>query len=284
MLLLNLLPEPTALAACRLALSLVYFWAGVQKLNGTFFNVVPAWFVHPAIDWGWPSAIVATMRVCVLLTPFFEVFITVGVWFSKARWLAIAVAVILHIAALLFLGPIGHDTNPVIWPWNIAMIALFVLLFATKECVSPVQTLRELRHSWEGVLIVGLYGFLPILSFFGLWDSYLSFALYSYNLTKAEVYMSQSFLIDLPPRLQTYVYPVKHYNPAFQLPYMFEFSMWAEAEMGVPPLPEPRGYLVMFRYIATYATNNDDCSMLLETRNGKILCYRLGAAKPIVLK
>lgn len=79
MLLLNLLPEPTALAACRLALSFVYFWAGVQKLNGTFFNVVPAWFVHPAADWGWPTAIIATMRACVYFTPFLEVFIAVGV-------------------------------------------------------------------------------------------------------------------------------------------------------------------------------------------------------------
>jgi len=55
MLLLNLLPEGAALASCRMALSLVYFWAGVQKLNGAFFSSVPSWFVQPAADWGWPG-------------------------------------------------------------------------------------------------------------------------------------------------------------------------------------------------------------------------------------
>jgi len=276
MLLLNFLPEPIALASCRLAFSLVYFWAGVQKLNDTFFNEVPAWFVQPAKDWGWPNAIVTSISVCVILTPFLEVIIATGVWFRKTRWFAIAIAVILHIAALLFLGPIGHDVNRVIWPWNIAMIALLVVLFATGEQLSPVQTLSELRRSWSGVLVVGLYGLLPLLSFFGLWDSYLSFSLYSYNLAKAEVYVSQSFLNHLPPKLRNYAYPVKHYNPRFQLPYMFEFSMWAEGEMGVPPLPEPRGYLVMYRHICAYANKNDECWMLLETRTGRVLLYRSG--------
>lgn len=284
MLLLNLLPEATALAACRLAFSLVYFWAGIQKLNGTFFDEVPAWFVQPAADWGWPNAIVSMMRAGVYLTPFLEVFIAAGVWFRKTRWFAITIAAILHLAALLFLGPIGRDVNRVIWPWNIAMIALLIVLFATKEPSPLAQTWRDLRRSSCALLIVGLYGFLPLLSFFGLWDSYLSFALYSYNLANAEIYVSHSGFACLPPKLQAYVYPVKNYNPALQLPYMFEFPMWAQADMGVPPLPEPRGYLILFQHITTYVTNDDDCLMLLKTRRGKVLLYHPGATNPVVLK
>jgi hypothetical protein len=284
MLLLNLLPEPTALAACRFAFSFVYLWAGIQKLNGAFFNEVPAWFVQPAADWGWPNAMVIAIRACVYLTPFLEISIAAGVWFRKTRWFAIALIVILHTATLLFLGPVGRNVNRVIWPWNIAMIALAVVLFGTKEHSPLTQTWCDLRRSWSAVLVVGLYGILPLLSFFGFWDSYLSFALYSYNLANAEVYVSPSFLPRLPPKLQTYVYPVKNYDPNLQLPYMFEFPMWAQAEMGVPPLPEPRGYLIMFQHIGTYATNKDDCLMLLETRSGKVLRYRLGMADPEVLK
>jgi uncharacterized membrane protein YphA (DoxX/SURF4 family) len=284
MLLLNFLPEPVALAACRLALSIIYLWAGIQKLNGSFFGQLPAWFVQPATNWGLPHSIVECLKFCVVITPFLEIFIAIGLWFRKVRWFAMAIAVILHIAALLFLGPIGHNVNRVIWPWNIAMVALIVVLFATKEPVSFGHALRELRRSLYGSLVIGLYGLLPIFSFFGLWDSYLSFALYSYNVANAEIYVSPSFVGHLPPELRAYVYPVKNYNPALQLPYMFEYSMWAEANIGVPQVPEPRAYLVLFRHIAAYAPNDDGCSMVLETRTGTILLYRAGVPKPDVLK
>jgi uncharacterized membrane protein YphA (DoxX/SURF4 family) len=284
MLLLNFLPEPTALAACRLAFAFVYLWAGIQKINGTFFSEVPAWFVQPAADWGWPNAVVAAMREGVLLTPALEIFIATGIWFKKTRWFAIATAVILHVAALLFLGPIGRDVNHVIWPWNIDMIALLVVLFATKECVSLPEVWQDLRRCRSGILLVGLYGLLPLLSFFGWWDSYLSFALYSYNLADADVYVSPSLLDHLPSKLQTYVYPVKHFNPALQLPYMLEYRIWAEAEMGAPPLPEPRGYLILFHHVEAYATNDDDCRLLVKTRSGRILLYHLNDQNPTVLK
>jgi uncharacterized membrane protein YphA (DoxX/SURF4 family) len=284
MLLLNFLPEPVTLAACRLALSIIYFWAGIQKLNGSFFGQLPAWFVQPATNWGLPHGIVESIKFCVVITPFLEIFIAIGVWFRKARRFAIAIAAILHVAALLFLGPLGHNVNRVIWPWNITMVVLIVILFAAKEPVSFSQALRELRRSLCGSMIIGLYGLLPILSFFGLWDSYLSFALYSYNAANAEIYVSPSFLGHLPPELRAYVYPVKNYNPAMQLPYMFEYSMWAEADIGVPPVPEPRAYLVLFRHIAACVPNDDGCCMLLETRTGTILLYRARAPNPSVLK
>jgi hypothetical protein len=284
MLLLNLLPEQTALAACRVALSLVYVWAAVQKLNATFFTAIPAWFVQPATDWGLPDAVIAGLRACVWLTPFLEILIGVGVWFPKTRWVAIVTAAVLHGAALVFLGPLGHNINLVVWPWNIAMVALLIVLFGAKEYAALPQTLRELRRSACGTLVVGLFGLLPALSFFGWWDSYFSFALYSANLSKADLYVTGQFRDRLPARLQTYVHPVENFNPAFQLPFVFEHPLWAAEQLGVPPLPEPRGYAVMFRYIAAYATNDGGCRMIVETRGGKVLLYRPGEANPVVLK
>jgi hypothetical protein len=286
MLLLNLLPEGAALASCRMALSLVYFWAGVQKLNGAFFSSVPSWFVQPAADWGWPQALVTGLRVGVTLTPFYEVFISFGIWHPKTRWFAIGMAAMQHAMALLFLGPLGHNINLVVWPWNIAMVVLLLVLFGSRERASLSQAWSELRRSGKALSIVGLFGLLPVLSFFGCWDSYFSFALYSGNLSRAEVYLSQSFMLRLPLQLQPYVYPVKNFDPAspYQKPYMFEHVLWGTAELGAPPLPEPRGYAVMFRYIAAYATKEDDCSMLVKTRAGRILLYHPGVSQPIVLQ
>lgn len=284
MLLLNLLPERTALAACRVALSLVYLWAGIQKLNVPFFQAMTPWFIQPATGWGLPDAVVAGLRVGVWLTPLWEIFIGAGLWFPQTRRFAIATAAVLHGAALVFLGPLGHNVNLVVWPWNIAMIALLLALFGAKPCDALPQTLRELRQSWSGALVVGLFGLLPALSYFGWWDSYFSFALYSANLSRADLYVTQSFRARLPSRLQIYVDPVENFNPAFQLPFVFQHPRWAAAELGTPQLPEPRGYAVMFRHIAAFATKDDDCRMIVETRGGKILLYRPGHSDPVVLK
>ena len=284
MLLLNLLPERTAPTACRVALSLVYVWAGIQKLNDTFFRVIPDWFIQPAIGWGLPHAAVAALRVGVSLTPFLEMFIGAGVWFRQTRRPAIITAVVLQGASLVLLGPLGHNLNLVVWPWNIAMVALLVVLFGGGEGASLPQTLRELKQSCCGALVVGLFGLMPVFSYLGWWDSYFSFALYSANLSRADLYVTQSFCDRLPARLQTYVHPVEEANPAFQLPFVFEHPRWAAAELGAPELPEPRNFAVMFRHIAAYDTNQDDCRMIVETRAGRILLYRPGAANPVVLK
>jgi hypothetical protein len=157
-------------------------------------------------------------------------------------------------------------------------------LFGSKEGASLPQTLRALRQSWSGALVVGLCGLLPALSFFGWWDSYFSFALYSANVARADLYVTQTFRDHLPGRLQTYVDPVENFNPAFQLPYVFEHPRWGAAEMHVPPLPEPRAFAVLFRRLAVYATNEGDCWMIVETRGGKHLLYRPGDASPVILK
>jgi uncharacterized membrane protein YphA (DoxX/SURF4 family) len=281
MLLLNLLPERVILPACRLALAFVYLWAGIQKLNGKFFSTIPAWFAHPAEDWNWPHPVVAALQFGIALTPFLEIFIGTGIWFRGTRWFAIVLAVTLHGASLLFLGPLGQDVNLVVWPWNIAMAALLVILFGARESASLPQTFSELCHSWGGALVLGLYGLLPVLSFFGWWDSYLSFSLYSGNLANADFYLTQSLAQRLPAQMQTYVYPTRDYNPAYQAPYMFEHVMWGTAVLGTPPLPEPRGYAAMFQYVSAYATNKDECWMLVQPRGGPIWIYRPGATNPV---
>jgi hypothetical protein len=161
---------------------------------------------------------------------------------------------------------------------------LVIVLFGARESASLPQTLRELGQSWAAALVVGLCGLLPILSYFGWWDSYFSFAVYSANVSRADLYVTQSFRDQLPARLQTYVHPVENFNPAFQLPYVFEHPRWAAAEMRVPQMPEPRGFAVMFRHLASFAANEGECRMIVATRTGQILLYRPGVSDPVVLK
>src|SRR5262249_9636890 len=108
LLLLSLFPAPSWLAGCRLAISVVYVWSGIQKLNARFFEVAPGWFVAPAESWHLPQFVVAMLRLGVSATPFLELAIGLLLWFPRLRVVAFVSAIVIHGAAILFLGPLGH--------------------------------------------------------------------------------------------------------------------------------------------------------------------------------
>jgi len=234
MMLLSLFPAPTAAAACRGAIAILYIWGGIQKINMRFFAVTPEWFVVPAADWHLPTAAIGLLKLGVQAAPFLEITIGLLLWFPRLRQFAFAATLLVHLTALLFLGPLGHNYNWVVWPWNLAMIALVFGLFARGKLFAtpapaeiaapkskpddraktPVKlfpasdrfslrpTFAELRRSRLALVIVALYGLLPILSYSGRWDSYFSFALYSENLAVANIFVTENFRDRLPPHLK----------------------------------------------------------------------------------
>src|SRR5688572_26068758 len=186
MMLLTLFPDPIALAGCRFALSAIYFWGGLQKLNPRFFALVPEWFVAPAYHWGL-GFLFPVLKASIAAAPAVEMFIGLGLWMPRLRWVAMAAASMVHVFALIFLGPLGHNYNWVVWPWNLGMLALVLALFPAN---SLRDALAHLRRSRSGVAVVALFCLLPALSFRGWWDSYFSFALYSGNLATADIFVT----------------------------------------------------------------------------------------------
>jgi hypothetical protein len=233
--------------------------------------------VKPAAAW-LPSFAAAGFQWTVAAAPAIEVFIGLGLWFSRTRWLAVIAAFAVHLSALLLLGPLGHKHNWIVWPWNLAMPALVVILFP-REPMKEVWAYLK-RSAWS-VAVVALFWLLPILSFFGKWDSYLSFSLYTGNLTKADVFISASLRERLPPALQEFIVPTPApYNEQVQGPYVVLVELWADKVLRVPPLPEARNYRNVARYLAGFAADPNDVHLVLIPRVGKILFYRGGDLRP----
>ena len=282
MMVLTLLPEPQALAACRVALSVVYLWAGIQKCNARFFQIVPGWFVSPAEAWGAGGTILEGLKWAVAATPAIEVFIGLGLWIPRLRPWAFATTFLVHGAALLFLGPLGHRYNLAIWPWNLAMVALVLVLFAGAPAVRLKEAWGEMQRSRVGVATVALFACLPLLSFLGRWDSYFSFALYSASLATADVYITPALGERLPARMREHVHPVQPpFDPVLQGPLVFDHQTWALTELGTPPLPEPRGFQMMLRYVEGFSTNADEVHMIVAPRRGPITLFRRGTRAPL---
>ena len=268
LMLLTLLPEKPAVAACRLVVSAVYVWAAIQKFGPDYQRLVVPYMMQPVANW-LPANLASVAKTFLMAGPAVELFIGVGVWIPFLRRAAILTAVGVHGVALLILGPLGHNYNLVVWPWNLTMVLLVVVLFPP---VKLGENLRALRGSLRAAGVTALVTLLPVLSYFGRWDSYFSFALYSGNTATADLFMVPTMVQRLPEPLRRFAHPlhedVLKVNPGLRGLSVFDMQSWSQAELGVPPIPEPRAYRVIGRALARYAEQPTDLQLVIQPRGG----------------
>jgi hypothetical protein len=140
----------------------------------------------------------------------------------------------MHLFILTMFGPMGLDWNNIVWPWTAAMAIFDVLLFSGAEFSwrEIVWSGRDPRH----LAAIVLFAMLPALSFFNLWDSYLSSALYSGNLTEAQIYLSDAGKAALPAAIAA---RAVHTSPDTNV---LNLQRWAIEDLNVTPYPETRVY------------------------------------------
>ena len=272
MLLLTLFPDRVALAANRIVVSAVYVWSGLQKLNSSFFEEVVPWFAKPAGRW-FPEAAAEAFEYAIAAAPLIELFIGTAVWLGALRRYALATAALMHAGVLFLLGPLGHDYNLVVWPWNLTMPLLLYVLFSDRPKGRTWRNLRQSKPAFAAVLlIVGL----PVLSFFGLWDSSMSFRLYSGNTARCDLLVSASLARRLPEWLRKYVVT----SPGGRRE--IDILSWALGEVGVPPLAEPRSFRALGRYVARFARTSGEIRLVIDPRPGEMTSEDGAALNPAI--
>jgi hypothetical protein len=180
-----------ALNTCRLIVAFTYLWSGLQKANESFVSMVYPWLIEPLAH-HLPTNVHDALSYGAYAVPAIEAAIGLGLLVRPARKPAAVGAFLMHAFILLCLGPWGRDWNSVVWPWNLAMIAFVFILFwqpadnpRPKDILLPRQSF-SIGTSFR-VCVLILFAFMPLFSFFGLWDSYLSASLYSGNVKNAKV-------------------------------------------------------------------------------------------------
>jgi hypothetical protein len=240
------------LDACRVLVAAIYAWSGVSKLNADFGPVVVPWLVPAAAPLG--PALLWWVGVAVGLA---EAAIGVGLLVPRARRAAVVAAVATHAVVLAAIGPAGRDWNRVVWPWNLAMAALVVLLLWSER--RPARPLLWSRDRYHRAVVV-LVGVLPALNLAGAWDAYLSFSLYSGNIDEAWLVIEPAGAAAAPPSAVA----VAERRPdgtlvAWLLP-------WAVRDVGVPPYPERRAYLAAFRALCRAAPDPRALRLVVRER------------------
>gem|GEM_PF-162577 len=213
------------LNTARLLLSAMYIYSGIQKFNPTFFTHVFPWMSEPIFGSHYELAVIVSLFV-----PLIEMAIGVGLLFRRTRRLALFGAVAMLVFVLAMIGPLGHNWNFVVWPWNVAFAAMAFVLF----CRSSV-TLKQIFSSQTttvSLLILVLFVVCPALFFVGKWDAYPSFSLYSGNTASFSIEFADKAVI--PEKLLQFT------EITDEQTYVLRSTNWAVADIRVPMYPEVR--------------------------------------------
>ena len=248
------------LNVCRLIVASTYFWSGLQKLNAGFVDEVFPWLVEPLVALlpGFPEELIRPLGIAI---PFIEAGIGVGL-LTRFRNVVVILALGMHVFILFSIGPLGHDWNTIVWPWNVAMMVFVVILFWRAEGFSARHILvprAPLGASLFHGLILLLFGVMPLFNFFGLWDSYLSASLYSGNIKSATVYVSEAVKNRLPETVRDLALKSRADGTN-----VVSITDWSFEELNVPPYPEDRVYKNVARYVCTYAQEPSEVALTIR--------------------
>jgi hypothetical protein len=249
------------LAAWRAVLVALYLWSGVQKLNATFMTHLFPWLVEPV------AAVLPAPLHRVLLggwmtVPILEILVGFGLLVPRLRNAALAGAVAIHVVVLGLLGPLGHASNAVVWPWNAAMAVLAALLFWNDR--QPARHVVVPRRLGVHAVALVLFWILPALSFAGHWDAYLSGALYSGNIKAGAAAVSDEVVTRLPEPAR------RHVTRNRMGANVLDLYEWSMGELGVPSYPEDRVFHGVGRDLCRLATGPTDVVVVVFGRPGTL--------------
>lgn len=260
-----------ALNSCCLIVAATYIWSGVAKLNPNFMGDTFPWLLAPLI--GTSSATAQWLaRHLACAAPILECAAGIGLLTRRWRHAAVFGAIAMHVFILIVIGPLGRRYNVVVWPWNLAMIAfLLILFFRRRDQPAPLDIIwgRGLAQKFAFVL----FGVMPALNWFNLWDHDLSSALYSGNRNSATVYLSDAVFDRLPEAIQDHVY-VGEPNRS-----ELDIDDWSFGEMNVPAYPEVRIYRNVARSICGYAPDGSGVELVVQGKlalfqgNRRLVCH-----------
>ena len=246
--------DQEALNCCRLVMICTYFWSGLQKLNINFAR--ETWPDIAGSLFRFLPPVVRNLPAFVVLSiPLLEICVGLGLATRRYRNAAVALAAVTHVFILVLLASSGENT--VVWPWNLAMVFFVVMLFWQDRQTAAPALLFSKRAFHRLVLL--LFGLMPVLSFFNLFDSYLSLALYSGNTDQAVIYVTPAVIDMLPAAIHPHIWQQTS-------PFFLDINRWAYGELNVPVYPEPRIYRKVAEQICSYAMNSPDVRLRIKEK------------------
>ena len=228
----------------KVIISISLIWNGLNKINISYFNEVIPWFSKAFSSK--TNDIIYTFSI---LLPLLEIISPIIIWREKTRKLGMFLIIIIQFFYIFITSPLGYNINLSMLPWHFSLSILIFLLFQKshnfRENISLVFESKSLK-----IAIITI-AFLPLLNLFNLWDSYLSFNLYSNAGSSAKIYLSDKALNFLPSGIENHL-------KNEESPNTIDIKKWAVSELGVCVYPEKRAYERVKKYFLEYASDSSE--------------------------
>ncbi|PDS22544.1 hypothetical protein [Flavobacterium branchiophilum] len=216
-------------------LIVIYFNSGLHKLNSGFlYNVWQNMILHRFIGLDYTTIQSPWLYQSGYILGLIETFAGIALCFTRFQNRAAWIMIGMHVFILVLITPIGLNYNVIVWPWNVLMIGLLYLIFVKKE---QTETLNWIKlFSGKNMILFVLLGIMPLTNFFGIWDHFLSFNLYSGSSMKMEI------CIENPQETKQFEPYYSSKKTFCKTQSVIQSDDWALKELHIVVYPEKRVY------------------------------------------
>lgn len=215
-----------------------YFWSGVQKLNGIFYEEwMGALLKHFSFV---PEVLLQAFTYAV---PWLEALLGLFLLFNKTRRIGVLGVVAMHSIIIVMLLYLGYGFNVI--PWNVQNILSVLIIFWVLETNSVFDFFTHLISPEKGLIFIFTF-ILPLSNLFGYWDHLLSFSFFTSKLDYYYIQIDDSLKDKLPEGAKKFY----RSNENMTVIYLNE---WAGEINKVLLYPQPRVAKKVEQYVLFFA-------------------------------
>jgi len=210
-----------------------YFFTGFHRLHSSYIQTEFVQIISPLHHFVSERQFTLFVKLGASL-PYVLLFIGVGLMISPVRYLAITLAVLMHVALLFLLFPSARQTNYALWLTNASYPLMVLFLFSGKtkqRYYSPAFLFQ--KPLFYIVLIA--FVVMPFFSAAGYWPRFMS--------SDFRNGRRDDVIIVVNPDLYRHLslYERHFYTPLGSL-YRLEHLTWCREELNAEFLPDKRIY------------------------------------------
>jgi hypothetical protein len=228
----------------QIIVAAVYFFNGWSQLNEEFTRRVFPELIAPL------NRYVSDRQFNLFVNlgravPYCMMFIGAGLVISPIRYLAIALAVVLHLALLVLLFPSEHHLNYALWVCNFSFMLLVLLLFSgkTKQRYYSPTFLFQVPIFYP-VFIA--FVILPFANKRGSWPDVLALNFISGSEKKVEINVPVETYNELP------LYD-RHFYRLKTGGYQVDYEAWCREELHAEVFSEALAFNSIYQYLQGFA-------------------------------
>lgn len=241
---INFYKPKNILLLSHLFLVSIYLFSGLHKFSRDFLSAV--WLNMFLMDFlGLSIDFILKYKLFFLglLVPVIEVSLALLLLLSKYKKMISYLLISMHLSIIIFIGPIGLQYNSVVWPWNLVMICILIVVYS-----------KPIEFSYRTVLANSywliLWFAMPVLSLFGSWYQYFSFNLYSGKGNQMYICLLNNEE-EFKPYFESSNSTLCGRKPTVNL------QNWALKEIKSAPIPETEIYQKIAVYLKQKYGNNN---------------------------